>query len=73
MNRHACIEVCNMPITSNAVEITIIIAILALLYTHVVSIKINVGLRSVLLLWPQKQPRNHSFCVRLPIRKFSAP
>ena len=65
MHRHACIEVCNTLITSNAVEITIIITIPVLLSTHVVIIKIHACLCSALPFWSQKLPRNRSFCVGL--------
>ena len=65
MHRHACIEAYNAPITSTAVEITIIILISVLLYAYVVIIGIHACLCLALLIWSQKHPRNHSFCVGL--------
>ena len=65
MHRQACIEAYNAPITSTAVEITIIILISVLLYAYVVIIDIHACLCSALLLWPQKHPRNRSFRVGL--------
>ena len=65
VHRHACIEVYNVPMTSDAVEITIIITISVLLYACVVIIGIHACLCLALLLWPQKHPQNRSFRVGL--------